>query len=132
MTVIKVILIVAGTVSLGVGLVGIIVPGLPTTPFLLLTAGLYMRSSERLYNHLISNKFVGSYISEFRENKGMTLKAKLYAIFMMWAMITLSCIFLVEITPSRLLIISIGIIGTLIMGFIIPTINNSSSNKNKN
>jgi len=127
MTVIKVIMIIAGTVSLGVGLVGIVVPGLPTTPFLLLTAGLYMRSSDRLYNHLISNKFVGSYISDFHENKGMTLRAKLYAIFMMWTMITLSCVFLVENTPTKLLIISIGIIGSLIMGFIIPTINKSNN-----
>jgi uncharacterized membrane protein YbaN (DUF454 family) len=127
MTVIKVILIIAGTVSLGIGLVGIVVPGLPTTPFLLLTAGLYMRSSDRLYNHLINNRFVGSYISDFRENKGMALRAKLYTIFMMWTMITLSCVFLVENTPTKLLIISIGIIGTLIMGFIIPTINKSNN-----
>lgn len=127
MTIVKVILIIAGTVSLGVGIVGIVVPGLPTTPFLLLTAGLYMRSSDRLYNHLISNKFVGRYISDFHENKGMTLKAKLYAILMMWGMITLSCIFLVENIPSRLLIISIGILGSVIMGFLIPTINKSNN-----
>ncbi len=129
MTVIKVILIVAGTVSLGVGLVGIVVPGLPTTPFLLLTAGLYMRSSDTLYQYLVSNKYVGSYINDFRTNKGMALRAKLYAILMMWTMITLSCIFLVENSPTKLLIISIGILGTIIMGFIIPTINNSNSNK---
>jgi uncharacterized membrane protein YbaN (DUF454 family) len=131
MTVIKVILIVAGTVSLGVGIVGIVVPGLPTTPFLLLTAGLYMRSSDTLYQYLVSNKYVGSYINDFRTNKGMSLRAKIYAILMMWTMITLSCIFLVENTPTKLLIISIGILGTIIMGFIIPTINNSISNKNK-
>jgi len=127
MTILKSLLIVAGTVSLCVGIVGIVVPGLPTTPFLLLTAGLYMRSSDRLYNHLISNKVVGSYISEFRENKGMTTRAKLYAIFMMWTMITLSCVFLVENLPAKLLIISIGIIGSIIMGFIIPTINKSNN-----
>jgi uncharacterized membrane protein YbaN (DUF454 family) len=131
MTVIKVILIVAGTVSLGVGIVGIVVPGLPTTPFLLLTAGLYMRSSDTLYQYLVSNKYVGSYINDFRTNKGMSLRAKIYAILMMWTMITLSCIFLVENTPTKLLIISIGILGTIIMGFIIPTISNSISNKNK-
>ena len=127
MTIFKSLLIVAGTISLCVGIVGIAVPGLPTTPFLLLTAGLYMRSSDRLYNHLISNKVVGSYISEFRKNKGMTTRAKLYAIFMMWTMITLSCVFLVENLPAKLLIISIGIIGSIIMGFIIPTINKSNN-----
>jgi len=127
MTIFKSLLIVAGTISLCVGIVGIVVPGLPTTPFLLLTAGLYMRSSDRLYNHLISNKVVGSYISEFRENKGMTTRAKLYAIVMMWTMIMLSCVFLVENLPAKLLIISIGIIGSIIMGFIIPTINKSNN-----
>lgn len=127
MTIFKSILIIAGTVSLCIGVVGIIVPGLPTTPFLLLTAGLYMRSSYRLYNRLISNKFVGSYIVEFRENKGLTGRAKLYAIFLMWAMITLSCVFLIANSPTRLLIISIGILGSIIMGLIIPTIKKSNN-----
>ena len=83
MSLVKIILIVLGTLSLGIGIIGIVVPGLPTTPFLLLTAGLYVKSSDRLYQKLISNRYVGSYILEYQANKGMTKRAKLYAIGLM-------------------------------------------------
>ncbi|MBW6479367.1 MAG: YbaN family protein, partial [Bacteroidales bacterium] len=62
MTLKKILFAFLGTLSLILGVIGIFVPGLPTTPFLLLTAGLYMKSSERLYKLLISNKYLGPYI----------------------------------------------------------------------
>ena len=79
----KPVLVFLGTLSLIAGIAGIFVPGLPVTPFLLLTAGLYVRSSQKLYDRLISNRFVGSYISDYRKNNGMTLKSKLLAVAMM-------------------------------------------------
>jgi uncharacterized membrane protein YbaN (DUF454 family) len=118
----KSILIFLGTLSLCIGIIGIVVPGLPTTPFLLLTAGLYVRSSDRLYEKLISNRFVGPYILEFRRKKGMNLKSKLFAIIIMWTMITMSCVFFIKLLQVQLLVIAIGVIGTVVMGFIIPTI----------
>ncbi len=60
MSFLKSILILLGTLSLCIGVIGIVVPGLPTTPFLLLTAGLYIKSSDKLYTKLISNRLVGS------------------------------------------------------------------------
>ena len=62
---IKTILIILGTVSLILGVTGIFIPGLPTTPFLLLTAGLYLRSSKKLYKRLISNQYIGCYIDNY-------------------------------------------------------------------
>ncbi len=126
---IKYLLIFLGTISLILGITGIFVPGMPTTPFLLLTAGCYVKSSDKLYNYLIKNKLIGTYISDFRSRKGMTEKSKVYAICMMWLMITLSCIFFIESFSSKLFVSVTGVIGTIVMGFIVPTIYNSKTNK---
>ena len=120
----KIILIFLGTISLGIGVVGIVVPGLPTTPFLLLTAGLYMRSSDRLYNWLLSTSICGKRIKRWQEKRGMTIREKLLTILMMWSMIAVSVIFLLSSTEGRLIVISLGIIGTVVMGFVIRTIRN--------
>jgi len=104
-----------------VGLIGIVVPGLPTTPFLLLTAGLYVRSSDRLYQGLIRNRFIGSYVQKFRKNKGMTRNAKWTAIALMWVMIAISGIFFIDNLTIRSIVLIVGAIGTVVMGFVIPT-----------
>ena len=126
---IKFLLIFLGTVSLILGITGIFVPGLPTTPFLLLTAGCYVKSSDKLYHYLLKTNLLGTYISDFQLKKGMTERSKIYAICMMWLMITLSCIFLIGPHTSKLIVIVIGVIGTIVMGFIVPTIYNSNSKK---
>ncbi len=122
----KPVLVFLGTLSLIAGIAGIFVPGLPVTPFLLLTAGLYVRSSQKLYDRLISNRFIGSYISDYKKNNGMTMKSKLLAVAMMSLMITVSCIFLINMLSTRLLIIALGIIGAVVMIFIVPTVKQRS------
>jgi hypothetical protein len=117
----KILFIFLGTLSLAIGIIGIFVPGLPTTAFLLLTAALYMRSSERLYNMLLSNKILGPYIMEFRKNKGMTKRMKIHAIGTMWFMITISCVFFIKSATVILIVIGVGMIGTVVMGWIVPT-----------
>jgi len=121
MNLFKAILITLGTLSLLFGLIGIMVPGLPTTPLLLLTAGLYVRSSEKLYNKLISNRIVGSYIVEFRTNKGMTRIAKISVISLMWIMILISVLFLINHLTVKIIVLLAGITGTVVMGLIVPT-----------
>lgn len=124
MTFSKTILICLGTISLCVGALGVFVPGLPTTPFLLISASLYLRSSDKLFQTLVTNKYLGSYILKFRSDKGMTKRVKIYSICIMWIMLTLSCLFLTTLLSVKLLFLVLGIIGTLVMGYIIPTINN--------
>ena len=119
---VKLILIFLGTLSLILGITGIFIPGLPTTPFLLITAGLYVRSSDRLYRNLISNKYLGSYIVNFQRYKGLTMLSKLYAISTMWVMIFISTCFFIPSVHTKFIIIGTGIVGTIVMGFIIPTI----------
>ena len=117
----KSIFILLGTLSLGLGVAGIFIPGLPTTPFILLTAGLYVRSSDTLYRFLVRNKHLGRYVREYQTNKGLTLKTKLYSIVIMWIMILTSSLFLIHVLYIKLIVLAIGIAGTLVMGFLIPT-----------
>jgi uncharacterized membrane protein YbaN (DUF454 family) len=125
----KIILIVLGTLSLIIGMIGIFVPGLPTTAFLLLTAALYMRSSDKLYQKLLANKILGPYITDFQVNKGMTRRTKLQAIGTMWFMIAVSSFFLIEPLNIKLIVISLGIIGTIVMGFIVRTVDKREPDK---
>lgn len=124
MNLLKFILILLGSLSLCVGLIGIMVPGLPTTPFLLLTAGLYVKSSDRLYTLQLSNKITGSYIREYNKKGGMTPGTKGYSVAIMWVMIILSTVFVIKTYPIRLLVISMGIIGTIVMVLFVPTVHN--------
>lgn len=128
MYLIKVILIVFGTLSLIVGIAGIVIPGLPTVPFILLAAGLYIKSSDKLYQKLIGNKIIGSYVTEYRNKKGMTKKSKLTAIGIMWGMIAISCIFIITAFSLKHVVAVIGVIGTIVIVFIIPTITSDRNN----
>lgn len=119
---VQILLIILGTISLGFGILGIFIPGLPTTPFLLLTASLYLRSSQKLYQKLIANKYLGKYIIRFNEEKGITKIGKIYSISIMWLMISLSVLFLIETLILKIVVITVGIIGTIVMGFLLKTI----------
>jgi uncharacterized protein len=122
MSLLKTILIIAGTISLFLGIIGILIPGLPTTPFLLLSAGLYLRGSETLYKRITSNPVIGSYIREFHTRGGMTFRLKISSISIMWAMILASSIFFIQNTTWRIILLIAGLIGTIVMGFIVPTV----------
>lgn len=76
----KIIYIVLGSLFLGLGAIGIIVPILPTTPFLLLSAYFYLRSSKKLYNWLINHKILGPYVYNYLTYKTIPKKAKISAI----------------------------------------------------
>jgi uncharacterized membrane protein YbaN (DUF454 family) len=107
------ILIILGSIFLGIGIIGIIVPLLPTTPFLLLAAACYIRSSKKCYNWLLKNKRFGPYITNYIEGKGLPLKIKLYAIIMMWIMILLSVIFFLNNIFIRIILIIIAFLVSL-------------------
>lgn len=96
-------------------------PGLPTTPFLLLTLALYVRSSERLYNWLMSVKLIRAYIEDYRENKGMSLHMKISSIGLMWGMIIISITWFIEQAWLDITLLLVGIIGSIVMGFVVPT-----------
>jgi uncharacterized membrane protein YbaN (DUF454 family) len=103
------VLISIGTLCVALGLIGIFIPLLPTTPFLLLAAWCYARSSKRYYNWLISNKRFGKYIKDYREGRGIPLKAKVTAITLLWITILLSIVFIVSILLVRIIMIIIAV-----------------------
>jgi uncharacterized membrane protein YbaN (DUF454 family) len=126
---IKTVFLIFGTLSLFLGVLGIFIPGLPTTPFLLLSAGLYFRGSQKAYNLLIQNRYIGSYIMKYRKEKGVSLTVKLYAIILMWCMIIMSTVFFIQNKIIDNTIYSVGVIGTIVMGFLIPTIERNLDSK---
>ena len=73
-----------GCLSFVLGVVGIFVPLLPTTPFLLLSAALWVRSSPRLYDWLLAHPCLGGYVRNFRENRAIPLRAKIVSLTLMW------------------------------------------------
>ena len=81
--IIKALWVIAGSVFVVLGAFGVILPGLPTTPFLILAAACYIRSSQKLYDWLITNKTFGPYLKDYREGKGMPRKAKIVAVSML-------------------------------------------------
>ena len=98
----RILFIVAGTICLGLGAVGIILPLLPTTPFILLSAACYMRGSHRMYQWLLNNKWFGKYIRNYREGKGIPLRGKISALVLLWATISYTAIFMINIDVIRL------------------------------
>jgi hypothetical protein len=107
----RVILITLGTIFLGLGLIGIFIPILPTTPFLLLAAACYARSSQRFYNWLMNNRWFGSYIKNYRDGRGIPLKFKILTITLLWLTILTSIYFVINnfLIEIILIIIAIGV-----------------------
>jgi len=83
-------LVIAGTVFTGVGILGILVPILPTTPFLLLAAACFVRSSQSFYTWLLNNRLLGIYISSYVQGKGMPHRVKVFTVVLLWTTIGLS------------------------------------------
>lgn len=86
----KALLIFAGTLCVGLGVLGMFLPLLPTTVFLLLAAYCYSRSSERFHNWLLSNRWCGSYIKNYKSGKGISIRQKVSTIATLWLSIGFS------------------------------------------
>lgn len=88
---------IAGSITLTLGAIGIVLPVLPTTPFLLLSLACYLRSSERMTHWMLHNKYFGKYIHNYKAGKGIPLKIKIYAISILWITITISSYIMLNI-----------------------------------
>ncbi|MCL2413839.1 MAG: YbaN family protein [Bacteroidales bacterium] len=105
----KILYAILGSISLVLGTLGIFLPLLPTTPFYLLTAWLYMRSSEKLYQKVMSNKYFGTIVRNFHEDKSIPLRTKIIIVSMLWGSILFSAFFAVSAWWLRLLLFAIAI-----------------------
>ncbi|MGH8855558.1 MAG: YbaN family protein [Telluria sp.] len=75
----------AGALAVLLGILGIFLPLLPTTPFLLLASWCFARGSERLHGWLLSHRVFGEYLRNFEAGRGITLNAKIFATVLLWS-----------------------------------------------
>jgi len=102
----------------GLGIIGVFIPILPTTPFLLLAAACYMRSSERFYQWLINNRIFGAYVRNYIEGRGMPVRTKIFTILLLWLTIGFSITFGVQNIVIRIVLICLAIGVTAHIGLI--------------
>lgn len=77
MRILKIVFVIIGIISLGLGIIGVILPILPTTPFLILSSICFFKGSDRCHSYFIKTKIYKKYVSDFTEKKGLSLKRKL-------------------------------------------------------
>ena len=105
----KTALVVCGTLFVGLGVLGMLLPVLPTTPFLLLAALCYSHSSTRFYQWLITNRWFGEYIRNYREGRGMVLKQKILTIVLLWLSILYGAFFATDSVWIQIILICVGL-----------------------
>jgi len=105
----RTLLLVCGTLSVGLGILGIFLPLLPTTPFLLLAAACYARSSTRFYNWLLTNRLCGRYIRNYREDRGIPVRQKVFTIALLWVTISATAIFFMSSWWIRLILLVVAV-----------------------
>lgn len=98
----------AGWLAVSLGVIGIFLPLLPTTPFLLLAAACFMRSSPSVYHWLVEHPQLGRFIKSFLHGRGLPLKAKIYAVSLIWLSIGSTVIWLVPIFTVKILLLAIA------------------------
>lgn len=113
--------LMGGVLSLGLGMLGLFVPGLPTTPLVLLAAALLAKSNEKLYNWLLNNKILGPRIKNYQRRKGVIMKGKYRIIAFMLFMVFFSSFVIIKIIPIRIIVLTAGAIGAIVVRFFVPT-----------
>ena len=97
-----------GLISLCLGVVGIFLPVLPTTPFLLLSAALFLKSSRPLYDWLLNHPRLGPYIRNFMEHKAIPLRVKVISVSMVWITLVYCAVAVADHWAFRLFFIALA------------------------
>lgn len=112
---------VAGLASVGIGAVGVVVPGLPTTVFFIVAAACFARSSPRLERWVLDLPRIGGMVRDHRAGLGMPRRAKVVAITMIVAVSFASGILALDRPALRLTVVTLGMVGAAYVGFRVPT-----------
>ncbi|MDP1686968.1 YbaN family protein [Hydrogenophaga sp.] len=110
----------AGSVSLALGLIGVVLPGLPTTPFVLLAAACYAKASPRLHGWLLNHRFLGPMVRDWETHRSLTRRSKTVAQVSMVVMVGLSAWGLRDRPVLLAIVLIAALIGVLVVGRI-PT-----------
>lgn len=105
----RLLLILIGVASVALAILGMFLPLLPTVPLLLLAAACFARSSEKFHNWLLEHPQLGPIVRDFLGGQGIPLRAKVSAIAMTWASISISVLFLLTVLWVKVLLIGIGL-----------------------
>lgn len=137
-TITKALWFAAGLICLVLGAIGMALPILPTTPFLLASAACFCKSSSKMYNWLLNNKWFGEYIKNYREGRGLPMKTKTTALTVLWITIGFSTVFLLNrllppqlVLPMQLIMIAIAT-GVTIYILRLPTYKRTAKQQNAN
>ncbi len=101
--------LISGILLVAIGVIGIFLPVLPTTIFLILASACFVKSSPRLNEWLRNHKILGAYIKNYQDKSGLTIKAKVFNIALLWIMILSSAYFFTEEFYIKLLLLAIAI-----------------------
>ena len=111
--------IFAGCIAVILGSIGVVVPGLPTTPLVLFASWCFYKSSPRLRNWLLQS-FLGKYIKDYTRQGGLTTKKRIYIILLMATMVTISTVFFIQNMIVRIVVWAAGLVGCIVVGFVVP------------
>jgi uncharacterized membrane protein YbaN (DUF454 family) len=112
---VRALLWLAGTISLALGLVGVVLPGLPTTPFVLLAAACYAKASPRLHAWLLNHRLTGPMLRDWEAHRSLTRRTKTVAVSSMTLMVSVS-IWSFQGRPGvQLLLLALGVIGAWVV-----------------
>ena len=103
------VLVVLGSLFVGLGTIGVFLPVLPTTPFLLPAAACYMNGSQRFYDWLLSHRWFGRYLRNYREGRGLSTHTKIVSVALIWITMGFSVVFVVPLLPVRIALIAIAV-----------------------
>ena len=111
--------IFTGCIAVILGSIGVVVPGLPTTPLVLFASWCFYKSSPRLRNWLLQS-FLGKYIKDYTRRGGLTTRKRIYIILLMATMVTISTVFFIENMIVRIVVWAAGLVGCIVVGFVVP------------
>jgi uncharacterized membrane protein YbaN (DUF454 family) len=106
-------LMVLGTFMLALGVVGIFLPVLPTTCFLLGAAACYGRSSSRFYRWMYTNRLFGNYLRTYRDERAMSRKIKYGSLTVLWVTIAISVAIMSDLLWVQLVLVAVAVAVTL-------------------
>ena len=114
-----------GFISMVLGLIGIPVPGLPTTPFMILAAACFAKSSQRFYDWIINNRLFGSHVKNYREGNGIPKRSKPTILATMWVFVLFAVLIAIpdDVLISKVATVFLAIIGTIFI-LRIPNVEN--------
>lgn len=116
----KTALIIIGVIAVVLAVLGLFLPLLPTTPFLLLASACFARGSDRMHRWLLNHGVFGAYLRSFEEGQGIPLRGKVVAISLLWVSMTVS-ITMVQHLALRALLAAIAVAVTVYLWKFVPT-----------